>query len=176
MRSRSLFFAALLGLSSSALYEPRARPQPVITPSGRAAEEPRLQRFVGQWRVVASTFGETGNGVGFEATAVAGGRGVVTQWRQGSGTTVYEAHTLMGYDAATAQVRVLEVNTLGVADLHVGQFNEADELVLELHNPDTRQVIQRRVFTWASDTLHMRAGFFAPDGTPTWHSVTLVRR
>ncbi len=117
---------AALGLAPLAEYARQA--DSIFAPR----VEPRLQWVVGSWSPVSNTFNvaDTTQST-FVATSVAGGRGVYSVWSQGSDSSGYEAHALWGYDSRSRQVRVFEVNTLGVAETHVGGFNSDDVLVLE---------------------------------------------
>jgi hypothetical protein len=150
-----------------------------VTQRAQAQEvgEPRLQRLVGSWVIVSSTFGGVTDGQlpTFVGAPGAAGRAVTSVWKQGSGSTSYEANALWGFDGATKQVRVFEVNTLGVAEMHVGKFDDQGSLVLELREPKTNTLIQSRRFTWSGDTMRMGASFYANEAE-TKHLVTLVRR
>ena len=138
--------------------------------------EPRLQWVVGSWSPVSNTFNVADTTQSsFVATSVAGGRAVYSVWSQGGETSGYEAHALWGYDPRSRQVRVFEVNTLGVAETHVGSFNGDDVLVLELRDSDTNRLLQRRVLSWAGDTLRMEAAFYS-NGVATPYSLILVRQ
>lgn len=106
----------------------------------------------------SSTFGTTDADV--VDNSVAGGRGILSTWRQGQGDSYYEAQALWGYDAKTEEVRIFEVNTRGVAALHVGHFDESGSMTVEYRSADGLQVLQRRVFEWLDEkTLRMSALF-----------------
>ena len=96
-------------------------------------------------------------------------------WTHGTGDARYESHALWAYDAATRQVRVFEVNSLGGVELQVGGFNEADDLVVELREPRTNALLKRWSVRCSEDTLRMTAWFYS-QGTATEHSTTLVRQ
>ena len=141
--------------------------------------EPRLQRLVGQWEVVASTFGgaTSGSPPMFVATPAALGHAVSSVWRQGTGAGAYEANALWAHDSASRQVRVFEANSLGAAATHVGAFDSSGVLLLELRRPGTGEVQERRAFVWSAsgDTLRMTARV-SSGGRTADHSATLVRR
>ena len=171
-----LALIVLLGSVALSAYSSRTRP---AGPAGNETDvsDPRLQRLVGRWYVTASTFGGPADSAvpTFVATPAALGRAVHSVWRQGSGATAYEANALWAHDSVSHQLRVFEANSLGVADMHVGEFDHDDALVLELRSPGAGNVIQRRVFAWSGDTLRMSAQF-PSTGRTINHAVTLVRR
>lgn len=137
-----------------------------------------LQRLVGRWDVTASTFGGLEDGgvrPTFVAIPVAGGQAVYSVWRQGSGSSAYEANALWAYDARAGEVRVFEANSVGSADTHRGSFDSSGVLLLEMRDSATNRVAQRRTFSWAGDTLRMNAHFYTTSGEVA-HSATLVRQ
>ncbi len=148
-----------------------------LNPEYQDTRQPRLQELVGTWLVIESTFASEGDTT--QATMVgasaAGSRALYTVWRQGSGDTRYEANALWGYDSASEEVRVFEVNSVGVVATHIGGFDSTGALVLELRDLETDDLLQHRVFTWAQDTLRIGAQFYS-NGTETRHSVTLIRQ
>jgi hypothetical protein len=158
------------GLSAA---EVATKGTPPVLPPGPSSE-PRLGVLVGKWAVTRSTFPGSENAT-FVVRRVARERGLQSVWTHGTGDGRYEAVALWGYDSASRQVRVLEVNSLGVAELHVGAFDDAGSLLLERRSPDTKALIERRLFKRSADMLHMTASFYA-DGHEVEHSVTLVRR
>jgi hypothetical protein len=109
------------------------------------------------------------------AKSVAGGLGVRSVWRHGSGASRYEAQALWGYDATSGEVRVFEVNSLGVSELHMGRFDDDDALTLELHDPATGDLLQWRVFRWEGDRMIMTGAFYSAEG-PTEFEIVHVRR
>ena len=138
--------------------------------------EPRLQWVVGRWVPASNTFDVADTtGSTFVATAIAGGRGVYSAWHQGDEDSGYEAHALWGYHSRSQQVRIFEVNTLGVAETHVGGFDDDNILSVELHDPDTGELRQRRLMRWVADTLYMEAYFYR-NGAVTPQSLVLVRQ
>jgi len=164
---------AVMRLSSALAFleVPQASPSTV-----QETLEPRLLRLLGTWLVTASTFGAAdATTPTFVATRAAGGRAVYSVWKQGSGAGVYEANALWGFDPTSKQIRVFEVNSLGVAEIHVGRFDESGALVTELRDPKTAALLQWRRFTWAGDTITMNATFYV-NGAETRHSLTLVKR
>ena len=138
----------------------------------------QLQRLVGRWDVTASTFGGLEGGGArptFVAIPVAGGQAVYSVWRQGSGSSAYEANALWTYDARAGEVRVFEANSVGSADTHRGSFDSSGVLLLEVRDSATNQLAQHRTFSWAGDTLRMNAHFYTTSGEVA-HSATLVRQ
>lgn len=156
-----------------------APPRGVVSPASpnQIAIEPRLQQLAGRWFVLSSTFGGPPDSTSptLVVTPVALGRAVYSVWKQGTGANAYEASALWAHDSATRQVRVFEANSVGVAETHVGAFDQTGALVLELRSPVNNDLVQRRVFRWAGDTLRMTARFVA-GGRATDHAVALLRR
>jgi hypothetical protein len=138
--------------------------------------EPRLQRLVGRWIVTANTFGMPADGspIIFLAVAASDGKSIYSTWTQGRGASYYEANALWAFNSTLREVRVFESNTLGAAELHVGQFDAAGQLRLELRDARTGAVRERRSFALSGDTLKMTAGITAND-RETLHVVTMVR-
>lgn len=152
-------------------------PATVLGQSAPSAAEPRLLKLVGRWVVVSSSFGMPSDGsvVSFTAEPTAGGRAVRSLWAQGSGATRYEASALWAFSAASRQIRVMEANTLGVAEMHVGGFDDEGILRVELRDVSSGLVRERRAFTWKGDTLFMSARFVRDAGAIE-HTVTMTRR
>ena len=145
----------------------------VLAAPARAQEHP-FDRFIGSYEVVESTLPAPGAEIVFES--VAAGLGIHSVWRHGSGDTFYEAHALWGYDAASKQVEVLEVNSEGVVGLNIGSFDATGALTALRFADDGVTVLERRVFTWRdANTLAMTLEFIGSEGT-TRHSITIRRR
>lgn len=134
----------------------------------------RLQELVGTWVAKESTFTDPPQGT-VEVISSAGGRAIYSTWKQGSNETYYEANALWGYSETTKQIRVFEVNTLGVADTHVGSFNDKGVLIVELRDPETNELLQHRSMTWENDTWEMKARFII-NGQEINHHFTLKRK
>jgi hypothetical protein len=171
---RRLAVVALL--TGAGLSAARGPARPGGAPA--AISEPRLQRLVGRWEVVASTFGgvAAGSPPTFVATQAALGHAVSSVWRQGTGASTYEANALWAHDSASRQVRVFEANSLGAAETHMGAFDDSGALVVELRSPDTGEVVERRAFVWSEsgDTLRMTAQVRS-GGRTVDHAAMLVR-
>lgn len=133
----------------------------------------RLQQLVGTWKVVESTFTDPPQGEVKVVTA-ADGRAIYSTLTQGSDDTYYEANALMGYSESSKQVRVFEVNTLGVADTHVGFFDDSGALIVELRDTETNELLQKRIMTWTPYTWEMTA-LFIVNGQEINHHFTLER-
>ena len=134
----------------------------------------RLNRLIGRWHVVSTTFGEVTNPPPlFVAQATADGRAVHSVFTQQVGATHYEAVALWACSAQHQQVRVFEVNTTGFVEMYVGAFDQVGILHAELR--DNQGVIQqRRTLEWvAPDTLVM-SGSSRADGKDEL-KVTMVR-
>lgn len=172
---RPLIISLAVGVALSG-HLPHSRAVPVAALSKRAIE-PRLRQLVGRWFVVSSSFGGPPDSTSptLVVSPVALGRAVYSVWKQGSGVNAYEANALWAHDSTSKQVRVFEANTVGVAETHVGAFDGTGALVLELRNPASNGLVQRRVFRWAGDTLRMTARFLS-GGRTTDRAVTLLRR
>jgi hypothetical protein len=139
----------------------------------RAQEHP-FDRFIGSYEVVESTLPAPGAEIVFES--VAAGLGIHSVWRHGSGDSFYEAHALWGYDPASKQVEVLEVNSEGVVASNVGGFDDTGSLTMRRFADDGVTVLERRVFTWRdANTLAMSLEFIGSEAT-TRHSITIRRR
>lgn len=140
------------------------------------AESPneQLQELVGTWTVIESSYTDPPEGTVI-VISVADGRAVYSTWKQGSDETYYEANALWGYSESTKQVRVFEVNTLGVADTHVGFFDDSGALIIELRDPETNELLQQRTMTWTNDTWKMKARFII-NGKEINHHATLIRQ
>jgi hypothetical protein len=143
----------------------------VVSPS-QAQTQP-FDQFVGSWTVKHSTFGTTEADVIYNS--VAGGRGILSIWRQGEGDSFYEAQALWGYDVKTEEVRIFEVNTVGVAILHVGHFDESGSMKVEYRSADGLQVLQRRVFEWLDEKTQKMSAVFYTESDSVLHSVVMVR-
>jgi hypothetical protein len=149
----------------------------VVGPKNKVLIEPRLQQLVGRWFVLSSTFGGPPDSTSptLIIAPVALGRAVYSVWKQGTGANTYEANALWAHDSTTRQVRVFEANSVGVAETHLGAFDQTGALVLELRSPGNNDLIQRRVFRRAGDTLRMTARFVS-GGRVTDHAVAFLRR
>lgn len=134
----------------------------------------QLQELVGTWVVIESSYTDPPEGI-VTVSSVADGHAVYSTWKQGSAETYYEANALWGYSETTKQVIVFEVNTLGVADTHVGYFDDSGALIAELRDHETNDLLQQRIMTWTSDTWKMTA-LFIVDGREVKHYATLVRQ
>jgi len=135
--------------------------------------EDRLQELVGTWKCVESTFSDPPEGI-CKVVSVANENAVYSTWTQGRDSTYYEANALWGYSKSAKQVRVFEVNTIGAASTHIGNFNEKEELVLELRSPVTNKLLEERIFTWTADTWRMKARLVL-DGEEQNHHITLIK-
>ena len=133
----------------------------------------RLQQLVGKWAATESTFDDPPLG---EATVVtaAGENAVYSTLTLIRGETYYEANALWGYSAKDKQVRVFEVNTIGVAATHIGNFNDSGDLILELHDPGTNELLEYRAMSWTEDTWKMTARFIVNEEEIN-HHYTLTR-
>lgn len=133
----------------------------------------RLQQLVGKWVAKESTFDDPPQG---ESTVIAAadGKAIYSTLTFGSGDTYYEANALWGYSETDKQVRVFEVNTIGVAATHIGNFDDSGELILELHDPDTNELLEYRAMSWTEDTWKMTARFIV-NGEEISHHYTLTR-
>ena len=116
-----------------------------------------------------------GSAITFTAEATAGGRAVRSLWVQGTGPSRYEASALWAFSTVHREVRVMEANTLGVAEMHTGRFDDAGVLRMELRDTVSGRVRELRAFTWKGDTLYMTATFVRGDRTIE-HQVTMLRR
>jgi len=131
-----------------------------------------LVPFLGSYTVKSSTFGTTDAEVNYNS--VADGHGILSVWRQGEGDSYYEAQALWGYDAESEEVRIFEVNTQGVAALHVGYLNESGTLTVDRRSADGT-ILEHRVFEWLDEnTLKMSAIFYSGSDS-VQHSVTMVK-
>jgi len=133
-----------------------------------------LDRLVGRWEVVSTTFGQvTDPPPVFVAEATADGRAVHSVFRQQLGDTQYEAVALWACSVEHADVRVFEVNTLGLVAMYVGNFDGSGTLRAELRDSQG-QIQQRRTMEWIGpDTLAM-SGSYRADGADELQ-VTMVR-
>lgn len=146
----------------------------VTLADGAGVQEHPFDRFIGSYELVESTLPAPDAEIVFES--VAAGLGIHSVWRHGSGDSFYEAHALWGYDSASKQVEVLEVNSSGVVGLNVGSFDDTGALTMLRFAEDGTTVLERRVFTWRDeDTLAMTLEFIGPERT-THHRMTLRRR
>lgn len=136
------------------------------------AQETPLQQFVGSYMVVESTLPAPDAEIEFRS--VAGGRGIHSIWKHGSGDDNYEAHALWGYDPETEQVRVLEVNSIGVVEQDIGRIEDG-VLTLERYEEDNSSVTERRTLQWtAPDTLEMTLDFVSEEDS-VHHEVVIAR-
>ena len=158
MRSKILVFIGLVFISLHAVAQTPAE---------------RLQQLIGTWKCVESTFSDPPQGI-CEVVSAANGDAVYSTWTQGSDDTYYEANALYGYSKSAKQIRVFETNTIGVAALHIGNFNEKGELVAELRSAKTNELLEERIMSWTPDTWKMQARFIY-NGKETKHHFTLER-
>ena len=70
---------------------------------------------------------------------------------------------------------MFEVNTLGVAETHIGYVDDSGTLILELRDPETNSLMQKRSMTWEGNSWKMTA-LFIEDGKEVNHHVSLVRQ
>lgn len=134
-----------------------------------------FERFPGSFEVERTTMPAPGAEITY--SRVAGGLGLHSVWRHGSGESFYEAQALWGYDPDSSAVTVLEVNSNGLVAMHSGRVDVDGVLRLERYDDDGVTVLERRVFWWSDErTLEMTADFFSDSEDPVHHEVTLVRR
>ena len=138
-----------------------------------AGPESRLMDFIGSWALSRSTFPGSEGGT-FVVSAVAGGKGLYSVYRHGNEAEKYEAHVLWGYDSASNQIRVFELNSLGVANLSIGGFDTSGALVIEAYDGASTKLTEPRTFTLSGDTLQVDVRFLA-DGGEAEHSMTFLR-
>lgn len=134
----------------------------------------KLQELVGTWKVIESSFTDPPEGI-VKVISVADGNAIFSTWQQGSDKTYYVANALWGYSETTKQVRTFEVNTLGVAETHIGYFDDSGTLIAELRNPETNELIQKRTMIWTSDRWEMKA-LFIVNGQEVKNHATLIRQ
>jgi len=134
----------------------------------------KLNQLVGNWIVTESSFADPSKST-VVVTPVANGHAIYSTLKQGSGENYYEANALWGYSERTKQVRVFEVNTNGVAETHIGNFNESGNLTLELSNPETMKLLEKRTMHWTPDIWKMTA-LFIINGEEAEHHITFVRQ
>ncbi len=137
----------------------------------------RLQQLVGTWNLMESSFvNPAGQMPGTMIVAsAANGQAIYTIYKQGSGDNYYEANALWGYSEQDKQIRVFEVNTLGTATTHFGNFDTKGALIIELHDPNTNDLLQHRVMSWTSDTLKINARFIS-NGEESNAFLVMVRK
>ena len=169
----SALFILLLGTFFSCTEKHGAETKSAVTTS-----EPtkRLLELAGTWKTVSNSFGNPGTGLEgtLKVSPVSNSSALFTTYTQGSGSEYYEANALWGYSALTNQVRVFEVNSLGFADTHVGNFDSNGALILRFSDV-VNKVSEERTFWWNADTLKMKAVFTSQDKTNE-NSFTLVRQ
>ena len=140
------------------------------------AQSPKesLKELVGIWKVIESSYTDPPEGI-VTVIPVSDGNAIFSTWRQGIDQTFYEANALWGYSESSKEIRVFEVNTAGVAETHVGYFDDSGTLILELRDPDTNSLNQKRTMIWTGDTWKMTA-LFIVDGNEVNHHAQLIRQ
>jgi hypothetical protein len=141
--------------------------------AGAQSPGERLHQLVGTWKAVESTFTNPPQGI-VKVVSAANGGAVYSTWTQGNDDTYYEANALWGYSELYKQVRAFEVNTIGVASTHLGNFNDSGVLTLEFRDPNTNKLMEERIMSWTADTWKMQARFIV-DGKEINHHVVLKR-
>ena len=144
-----------------------------IVSYGQSPKE-RFGELIGIWKVIESSYSDPPEGA-VTVVQVSDGNAILSTWKQGRDETYYEANALWGYSESTKEIRVFEVNTAGVAETHVGYFDDSGTLILELRDPDTNSLIQKRTMTWTGDTWKMTA-LFIVDGNEVNHHAQLIRQ